>query len=355
MSGQQKHQIVSIPVNREPRSFEKQRRDLLTGLERGGSGSSHSGNSITPYHDDWAGTVDHWVNSAWRRWDEDMRRLRRGMFALLPVDHFPLSTHDPFALMHQMEHHIQDIRDRMGTLDVPSTASANDFLKDAYEVGEDGKVHFKVRFDAKGFDPEDINVTSSDNRLTVHAKKETQKDGVKCHREFCRMVELPRSIDNNHLKCRLTDDGVLMLEAPVKVPEYQSLTLNESGQVGIRPKSDSQLQAVPSSKALVVKGTHGPTVLDDGAGGKLLHVEVPVDPVYKPEDLCVNVDSGRVVVSGRHHKEKRSDRGQASSLAEFSQSYAIPETVDPLSVTAQLVGKTLVLEAPLVKHNAITH
>ncbi|CAH8290029.1 unnamed protein product [Heterobilharzia americana] len=349
MSSGKNDKVVSIPVNRESRSFERQRRDLLTGLEHGGSSGRE--NSIAPYHDDWPSTVDNWISSAWRRWDEDMRRMRRGMFALLPVDDFGVSAlHDPFALMRQMEHHIEDIRDRMGSLDVPSTGSLTDFLKDAYEIGEDGKVHFKVRFDAKGFDAGDINVTSSDNRVTVHAKKETKSDGGRCSREFCRMVQLPQSIEHNQLKCRLTDDGVLMLEAPVKVSANQSLTLNESGQVGVRPKPDNQIQAVPGSKALAVRGVQGPTVVDDGSGGKRLHVEAAVDPIYRPEDLCVNVDSNRVVISGRHHKEeKHGGSGKASSYAEFSQSYAIPETVDPLSVCAQVVGNTLVVEAPLEK------
>ena len=52
----------------------------------------------------------------------------------------------------------------------------------------------------------------------------------------------------------LFQDGVLMLEAPVKVDQNQSLTLNESGQVAVRPKSDNQIKAVPASQALVAKG-----------------------------------------------------------------------------------------------------
>lgn len=62
-------------------------------------------------------------------------------FEFQPLDNF---THgiweNPFALMHQMDRHIQDIRERMGSMDVPSTGSVSDFLKDAYEIGEDGKV-----------------------------------------------------------------------------------------------------------------------------------------------------------------------------------------------------------------------
>ncbi|CAH8827822.1 unnamed protein product [Trichobilharzia szidati] len=353
MSGQSKGQVVNIPVNREPRSFEKQRRDLLTNLESRSSSGSHPGKSLTQYHEDWSNTVNKWVTSTWKKWDEDMSRLRKGMFELLPADHFTHSTNqDKSIVTHKVEDHG---RDRMSSKDALSTGSVSDFLKDVYEIGEDGKVYFKVRFNAKGFDPEDINVTSNNNRLVVHAKKETKSDGGKSTHEFCRTIQLPQSVEVNQLKCRQTNDGVLILEAPVKVPEHQSLTLNESGQIGIRPKSSVQLQTVPSSKVLTVKGTKGSTVLDDGSGGKRLHIEVPVDSTYKPEDLCVTVDSNRVVVKGRHQKEQSDAHGKSGSFTEFTQSYTVSEMVDPLSVSAQLIGNTLVLEAPLVKHNGITH
>ncbi|VDQ07146.1 unnamed protein product [Trichobilharzia regenti] len=55
--------------------------------------------------------------------------------------------------------------------------------------------------------------------------------------------------------------------------------------------------------------------MKDGINGRKLHLEVTVDPVYKADELC---------------------------------SYEIPETVDPFSVTAQLIGTTLVVEAPLL-------
>lgn len=70
-----------------------------------------------------------------------------------------------------------------------------------------------------------------------------------------------------------------------------------------------------------------------------------MDPIYKPEDLCISVDSNRIMLSGRHYM----NGDHSGSYTEFTHSYEIPETLDPLSVSAQVIDKTLVLEAPLMK------
>ncbi|CAH8460276.1 unnamed protein product [Heterobilharzia americana] len=293
-------QLVGIPVNCEQRTFEKQRRDLLNNLE-----DENNKNSLTLYADDWSQKINDWINSSWKRWNDDIQRLRRGMFTLLPLNTF-------------------------------------------------GHLHFSVRFDVKGFDPEDIKVTSTDNHITVQAKKEMKTNNLYGTREFCRMIQLPQSINHSQLKCNLTSDGVLMLAAPVSVPEHQSITFNESGQIGIRPKTYGQSQEVLHSKALVIKGDRGCSIVDDGSGNKRLHFEMPIDPIYKPEDLCITIDFNRLMISGRHCNKQNGDSGNHESFAEFSYSYEIPETIDPLSISAQLINDILVLEAPLViQHKVI--
>ncbi|VDQ14344.1 unnamed protein product, partial [Trichobilharzia regenti] len=352
---QNQQKSIDIPVNKDTRTFEQHRREMLTGLQHRHRGGKRQKLGITPYRDTWSDVIDNWVDSSWKSWDDEIRRLRRGMFALLPLDTFRLREGfpDPFDLMNHMEHEVEEMRNRIGMSKAPVTGALSDFMKDAYELGEDGKLHFKVHFDVKGFEPDDIKVNSTENRVNVHAKKVTESDSSKSSREFCRVIELPRTIDNSHLQCRLTDDGVLMLEAPVKSPDYESITFTDNRQLGIHPKSTDQVQ----SKPLVVKGVSGPLILEDEGNRKLLHVEVPVDPIYKSEDLCINVDSNRVVVSGRCHKtdDNHSNKKSKTSYAEFTHSYEIPETVDPLSVTAQLIGNRLVLEAPLVKQHTIGH
>lgn len=84
--------------------------------------------------------------------------------------------------------------------------------------------------------------------------------------------------------------------------------------------------------------------MKDGINGRKLHLEVNVDPIYKADELCVRMDSNRIVITGC---QKKTD-AKSTSTAEFTQSFEVPETVDPFSVTAQLIGTTLVVEAPLL-------
>lgn len=72
------------------------------------------------------------------------------------------------------------------------------------------KVHFKVRFDAKDFLPEDIEVTTVDNHLRVHAKKSIKSGNSTTVREFHRSVDLPRSIDHENFQCHMTEVRLIL-------------------------------------------------------------------------------------------------------------------------------------------------
>lgn len=228
-----------------------------------------------------------------------------------------------------------------------------DFLTDAFEVGDDGLVHFKVRFDAKDFAPEDIDVTTVGNRLTVHAKKTITTAGSRSSREFSRTVDLPRSIDHEKFQCNLTQDGVLILDAPVKAPDYSSITFDSGHNLSIRPKDSSVLKSTDTK--ISIRGQPGPLVLNDGAGGRKLHLEVPIEEGYAAEDLSVRMEANKIIVSGKHEMsaDKSVDSStsksafKSSQFQEFTRTFEVPETIDPFTVSAVLNGKTLVVEAPL--------
>ncbi|KAM7536051.1 hypothetical protein Aperf_G00000097685 [Anoplocephala perfoliata] len=239
----------------------------------------------------------------------------------------------------------------------PGSPGVMDFLSNAYEVGDDGLVHFKIRFDAKDFAPEDIDVTTVGNRLTVHANKSVKTNTSESTREFSRSVDLPRSIDHEKFSCSLTEDGVLVLDAPVKAPDYASITFDSSHNLGIRPKDSAALKAAEtqvtsSMSALSITGQSGPVILNDGAGGRKIHLEVPIESEYSADDLCVRMEANQICVSGK--KERSSDRStsgstsKSSEFSEFSRTFEVPETIDPFTVSAVLKDRTLVIEAPLL-------
>ncbi|KAF8566700.1 hypothetical protein P879_05627 [Paragonimus westermani] len=228
-----------------------------------------------------------------------------------------------------------------------------DFLKDAYEIGEDGQLHFKVRFDVRGFGPNDIEVSTAKNRLTVHGKKSARTDTSSSSNEFSRTIYLPDSIDESQFQCHMTGDGILMIEAPVKAPDYQSLTFDDKRQLAIKPQTGTDVSKAASNKnnqlALQLLGVCGPTVLQDGETGRKLHVEIPVEPGYTSDDLRVRMDANCVVVSGRKNIVEGSGQSQCSHVKEFTRTYTIPETVDTFSVKTQLKDNTLIVEAPLLQ------
>ncbi|CAH8512499.1 unnamed protein product [Dicrocoelium dendriticum] len=362
-----------IPISTDSRTFEQKKKDMMTDLNKNNHQEAKARKAVSPKklnetnsqhrRRDWADEIDHWLGGTYKRWNDYMRRMERDTFSLVPTTDFDLEPFVPLgsfghipSILQRMERQLEAANRHLDNFPmltehgewgsiVPSYARTDgplDFLKDAYEVGEDGKLHFKVTFNVKGFGPKDIKVSTSKNRLTVHGKKSSKTNSSSSSSEFCRTIYLPESVDDDRFQCHLTSDGILMLEAPVKTPDYQSLTFNHEPQLAVKPSTDK-------SSALQVTGVTGPTVLKDGATGQKLHVEVPIEPGFTPDDLNVRIDANRVVVSGRKHVVEESGSSHCSHTKEFHRAYTIPETVDPLSVVTQLQGETLVVEAPMVK------
>nr|AEF98446.1 heat shock protein 23 [Sinonovacula constricta] len=137
--------------------------------------------------DDWLGLLD----DDWREMERDAARLR-----------FDRELDRARKEMHQMETGVPH------ELDIPQP-----FVVDA-----EGNQKMSLRFDCRGFKPEEINVkTIDDVTLQVHAKHESESPGSKVYREFTRTFKLPPEVHSDELKSLLTQDGVLQIEAPVHV------------------------------------------------------------------------------------------------------------------------------------------
>ncbi|VDN15730.1 unnamed protein product [Dibothriocephalus latus] len=75
-----------------------------------------------------------------------------------------------------------------------------DTSKDAFQVGEDGKMHFQASFDVSQFRPEDVEVRQEGRNLYVQAKSQEQTNNSFRSREFCRAILLPNSVDVSQFK-----------------------------------------------------------------------------------------------------------------------------------------------------------
>ena len=75
---------------------------------------------------------------------------------------------------------------------------------------------FKISVDVgTDYDPQDVCVRTVNRKLVVSARHETQQPGRKCFREFCREFDLPADVDPNLVSAAMTEDGQLLVEAPL--------------------------------------------------------------------------------------------------------------------------------------------
>ncbi|GFY71422.1 hypothetical protein TNIN_53331 [Trichonephila inaurata madagascariensis] len=79
---------------------------------------------------------------------------------------------------------------------------------------EDDK--FQVKLDASNYEPGEISVKVINDRLAVSAKHETKDDDVYEYHEMVRSFELPEGVDPETVVSRLTANGQLSIEAPLK-------------------------------------------------------------------------------------------------------------------------------------------
>ncbi|XP_041358863.1 alpha-crystallin B chain-like [Gigantopelta aegis] len=84
------------------------------------------------------------------------------------------------------------------------------------EVKYDNK-SFQVKVDVDQFEPEELNVKVSGNRLVISGHHESKPDehGF-VSREFTREFIIPEDVDLESLTSQITEDGVLVVDALVK-------------------------------------------------------------------------------------------------------------------------------------------
>ncbi|KAG5453513.1 Major egg antigen [Clonorchis sinensis] len=371
MTGQER-QIV---VHRDNRSLEQQHRDRISSLER--RQATRNSTDIVPrtggdlFPRGWFQELDRWMAETQRSWYDDIRRMRENMFSLLPLDEFDLQP--PFwparptdrvsSVIEQMERQMEAMRRNMQQMMSREMGSMLpnirfhdgplDFLKDAYQVGEDGKLHFIVRFDLQGFRPEDIRVTSTPNCLTVKAQKSTKTNNSSEERQYYRLIYLPDKVEDDKFKCHLSNDGILTLDAPVKETDYDRLAFDQRNRLAIKPRpesptSRSTVRFSEGSPMIQFTGKNGLTVLDDSKTGKKIHVEVPLEPEFGLDNVRVYVESKNLVVHGYKNIPNDKGRHEEDYRKEFTRTYKLPSSIDTLSIRTRIELNTLLIEAPLL-------
>ena len=88
--------------------------------------------------------------------------------------------------------------------------------------GKEGSKKMQMHFDVRHFKPEEIEIKTKDGKyLQVSAKHEDKSDSGQVYREYKRMFTIPPEVDVDRMNSTLNEGGVLVIDAPLKVPAIE--------------------------------------------------------------------------------------------------------------------------------------
>ncbi len=99
---------------------------------------------------------------------------------------------------------------------VPQTSPGSGFKTGPVLTEQDGARKLKMTVDIGAeFKPEEVLVKTVDRKLQISAKHEEKMQGRTTMREFSKELELPENVDPNSVTASMSEDGKLIIEAPM--------------------------------------------------------------------------------------------------------------------------------------------
>ncbi|XP_065666969.1 heat shock protein Hsp-16.1/Hsp-16.11 [Hydra vulgaris] len=166
---------------------------------------------------------------------------------------------------------------------------------------------FAVNLNVKHYKPEEVTLKVEGQTLEVSGKHRNENEnGFECS-EFHRKYTIPDDVDPTALTSNISQDGVLHIEAPKKLP----IT------------SDSGESTKETFKCtLDVKG-------------------------FKPEEISIQVKGRNLVVHGETKTENSGEHGLSFHHKQFTKNISLPDDVDPSQLSSRYTKDfKLAIEAP---------
>uniref|UniRef100_A0A0B7BLQ8 SHSP domain-containing protein n=1 Tax=Arion vulgaris TaxID=1028688 RepID=A0A0B7BLQ8_9EUPU len=174
-----------IPINKDSYNFEDRQKRIWEDMERD-------------------------MEKRRREWEDEIDKMRSDFFHLRP-ENSQFAKLDGTGTLPRLSSHISG-----------RPTETNDG-KAVIEKDENGQPVFKVRFNMKDYQPEEVNVKMDSMKIMVSARHEMKGDGSTVSREYNREVNIPREVDPLALQCILNPDGCLVVHAPLPAPSYNAV------------------------------------------------------------------------------------------------------------------------------------
>lgn len=302
---------VAVPLLHDEHSFEARQKKILDELEK---------------------QMEEEVKKKKEDWEQEVERMKEEFLHLYPSDR-----------QWGSEDYLDDplVYRRRGSTDVLDLKKMKTMYLEYPGFGR----RFKLRYDVSGYDPETITVSCEGDRIIVKAtSKQEDADGKLVDREYMRKIEKPIDVDPEKLKCFLTSDKILIVEAPLPPKSLNirktSASPSHSSYSSSRSRSPSNSPLTPKDKAAAPKPGipqfNGKESID-----RKLTLMVDIGNVFKPREITVQVLGPTRLMVKAKHEERTSERFCKSK---FCKEYELGEKIEAFSLRAGLTedGKLLV-------------
>ncbi|XP_002166332.1 alpha-crystallin A chain [Hydra vulgaris] len=166
---------------------------------------------------------------------------------------------------------------------------------------------FVVNLDVKHYKPEEVALKVEGQVLEVSGKHRNENENGFESSEFHRKYTIPDDVDVAALTSNISQDGILHIEAPKKLP-----VTSESGES--------------------TKETFKCTLDVQG---------------FKPEEISIQVKGRDLVVHGETKTENSGEHGSSYHHKQFTKHVALPDDVDPAELSSRYTKDSkLTIEAP---------
>ncbi|XP_002160685.1 uncharacterized protein LOC100205528 [Hydra vulgaris] len=168
------------------------------------------------------------------------------------------------------------------------------------------KDSFVINLDVKHYKPEEVALKVEGQVLEIIGKHRNEgENGFECS-EFHRKYTIPDDVDPTTLSSNISQDGILHIEAPKKLPIA----------------SDSAESSESFKCTLDVQG-------------------------FKPDEISIQVKGRGLVVHGETKTENSGEHGLSFHHKQFTRNISLPDDVDPTHLSSRYTKDCkLTIEAP---------
>ena len=226
---------------------------------------------------------------------------------------------------------------RRGSMDILDQKNVQTMMSEFFETP--GGTRFKLMFDVGDFDQDSVHVSIQSDLVKVTASKVIEnEDGTIIEREYGRKIQRPMEISANRFETALTQDGILIVEAPMPShpPQMHRISApNSSPSHSVASNSSTRSQSPTSPQTPTGQPKIGMPMFSGKPGERRMSLVVDMGDGFKPTDILVQVCNSTML----EIKAKSEDRTvERSSKNKFFKLVELGEKIVATSLRAGLMN-----------------